>query len=255
MYTEVRQILTQKYPEDLVNSLIESYTNLKNNFLINHFKASELEGGFFVESVRRIVEIELFGTFIPIGKNLNNFHDQELKRYEQGIGDESFRIHIPRVLKAIYNLRNKRGVGHLSKVNPNKMDAAFIISSCDWVLAELVRINSTLPEEECQLLITNLIQRKIPLIYENGVVQRVLLIKLSIEQKVMLLMYQNENKLSEEQLLLYTEYQNKTRFKNQILKKLHRERMIEYSSPLCELTPLGIKEAERILLENYDFTA
>ena len=51
------------------------------------------------------------------------------------------RIQIPRVVVALYEVRNNRGVGRVGgDVNPNAMDASFVLASAKWLMAELVRI-------------------------------------------------------------------------------------------------------------------
>jgi hypothetical protein len=247
MKREISNILSAQYPNELCEELIKAYTELKKNFSLGLFKPSELEGGFFVEVTRRIIEIELFNKYVPIGKNLNNFNDGEMRRYEQAKGEESFRIHIPRVLKSIYNLRNKRGVGHLSKVSPNLMDSTLIVASCNWVLAEIIRLNSDLPADICQTIIDELVEKDLPLIFENGEVQRVLNPKISMKDQVLILLYHNHNKLTVKELLSFTEYKNTSRFKVEVLKVLHKSRLIEHHEHSCELTPLGIKVVEEII--------
>lgn len=254
MILNINDILSKKYPEELVRELIQAYSELKRNFSLGLFKPSELEGGFFVEVVRRIIEIELFSKFIPIGKNLRNFNDNEMRRYEEANGDETFRLHIPRVLKSIYNLRNKRGVGHLSKVSPNLMDSTLIVSSCNWVLAELIRLNSDLPPHECQSLIDSIVEKELPLIFDNGEVQRVLRPGAPIRDQVLILLYHNNNVLSVSKLLRYTEYKNTSRFKQNVLKSLHTSRFIEFHKDSCEITALGIKEVERLINEIENIT-
>ena len=167
----VQSILEARYPKEIVDSLLAAYHSLKENFYLGKYKPSELEGGFIVEAIRRIIEFELFGTTILPATPLSNFTDQEMKRYEQANGDESFRIHIPRVIKSIYNIRNKRGVGHISGVIPNVIDSTLIVSCSDWVMAELIRINSNLPYNQCEELISSLVQKKTPLVFDTGKVQ------------------------------------------------------------------------------------
>lgn len=73
---------------------------------------------------------------------------------------ESYRIHIPRVLATIYNIRNKRGVGHLGgDVNPNFADSTFIVTCVDWILAELVRVHYTCSLDEAQKMVDSIIIR------------------------------------------------------------------------------------------------
>ncbi len=248
MINIVDEQLKAKYPTDIVEALIKSYTEMKENFHLGKFKPSELEGGFFVECVRRILEIELFNTTIPIGKNLNNFNDVEMRRYENaGTGDEAFRLHIPRMLRSIYNLRNKRGVGHLSLVGANIMDSTYIVSSCDWIIAEILRQVSTIPPEECQRIIDSIVQKKLPVIFEDGETQRVLDHRMNKRNQVILLLYYNSQPIEDTKLCKWVEYSSLSMFKARILRPLHSERFIEYRQDgYCVLTPKGIAFTESI---------
>src|SRR6266851_1018203 len=70
----------------------------------------------------------------------------------------SFQILIPRLLPALYEVRNNRGVGHIGgDVDPNHMDATFVISSCNWVMAELVRVYHDLSTNEAQEIVDTLV--------------------------------------------------------------------------------------------------
>jgi len=246
----IKTQLESKYPSDLVKALIDSYIELKRNFKLGKFKPSELEGGFFVECVRRIIEFELFGTTIPISKKLSIFNDSEMKRYENANGDESFRIHIPRVLKSIYNIRNKRGVGHLSKVSANLIDSTYIVAACDWVMAELLRQVSNLEPDECQRIVDSIVLRKLPIVFEDGDTQRILNIQMSTKDKVLTLLYHNSHPIEDKKLFDWIEYSNMSVFKLKVLKPLHKSRFIEYrKNGTCVLTPKGIEYVEDVILK------
>src|SRR5688572_15929335 len=131
----VEVILKGKFPADVVDAVLAAYKEIESNFALRKWKASELDAGHFVEAARRIVDHALTGSHIPIGKKLADFSDAELKRYEQQVGDESYRMLIPRILKSVYNIRNKRGIGHLGSISANEMDATYIMYSAKWVLA------------------------------------------------------------------------------------------------------------------------
>ncbi|MGE5580568.1 MAG: hypothetical protein ACM3WU_11090 [Bacillota bacterium] len=244
---DVEIILKSRYPPDLVASLLDSYSQVKEYLLLRKFKPGELEAGFFVESVRRILEFELLPPHTPIGTNLPVFGDKEMKRYEDAAGDESFRLHIPRVLKSIYNLRNKRGVGHLSLVIANTIDCTYIAAACDWVLAELVRLTSTLPFDECQRLVERIVARRVPAVFKVGTTHRVLRPNLRKRDQVLLLLLDNGAPVQAKTLQSWVEYRNPTDF-HFLLKSLHKERLIEYSADgTCTLTPLGEQVAEDLL--------
>ncbi|WP_264843931.1 hypothetical protein [Caldinitratiruptor microaerophilus] len=228
--------------------MIDSYLQMQTSYAQRRWKPSELEAGFFVEAARRIIELELFGVTQPIGKPLNQFNDAEIKRYESATsGDVSFRIHLPRALWSVYNLRNKRGVGHLSPVNPNFMDATYILGSCSWVLAELIRLSSGSSPAQCQQLVDSLVQRRISLVYEDDTVKRVLDPRMPARQQVLVLLYTHAEPVSDEVLRIWVEYQHKSNFRTRVLIPLHKERLIEYRDHLCRLTARGIAEAEQLL--------
>src|SRR5438046_407108 len=122
----IRDIIAAVSNDTLAAAIINSYVELETNHFIQAWKTSELDAGHFVEAVRRFVELKLFGRYPAIGATLSPLNDVALKRYESAAGDEAYRLHIPRVLFAMYGIRNKRGVGHLSMIKPNRIDASLI---------------------------------------------------------------------------------------------------------------------------------
>ena len=243
---EIKALLEKKFPTELVDPLLQTFKEIQANYSLRKWKASELDAGLFVEAVRRIVELALTGKFTPLGTSLPNFSDVVLKQYEQAPGDESFRILIPRVLKATYNIRNKRGAGHLTGVSPNEMDATFILYSSKWVLAELVRLASGLAPEKTQALVDQIMERQIELLWKSGTVTRVLETRLRTREQVLVLLY-DDSPRADSELQRIVEYTNVTNFKK-ILRDLHANRIIEYGAGgACVITPKGIAAAEDII--------
>jgi len=241
-------ILHASYPKELVKALLLTYGEIESNFAVKKWKASELDAGHFVEVARRLVDHSLSGSFTKIGKSLPNFSDQELKRYEQLQGDESLRILIPRVLKSIYNLRNKRGVGHLGEVSPNEMDATLILYSAKWVLAEFVRLASKVDPEKAQQAVDAIIERRLDIIWKDGDKARVLVTTMNAREQILLLLY-DKNGQTESELRLAIEYKNPSDFRK-ILRKLHASREIEYETNApVKLTSKGLISAETIILK------
>jgi len=241
------EILEKVYSSDIAKNIINSYKEIEQNFVIKKWKPSELDAGHFVESVRRLIEFELFGSFTPFSKKLSNFTDHELRRYESATGHESYRILIPRILKSIYNIRNKRGVGHVTTISPNEMDSTIIIYNVKWVLAELVRLNSSLTISETQKLIDTIIERKIDLIWKEDGIVRILNTKLKTEEKILILLYDTSPQ-AELQLLKSSDYSHSTKFRN-FLKKLHRQALINYENSICTISPTGVIEAEKTIIK------
>jgi len=241
----VEIVLKSKLPPDLVDALLNAYREIEGNYILKKWKASELDSGHFVEAARRMLEYQLNGAYTPISQRLPNFNDAVLNSYENATGNESFRIIIPRALKAIYNIRNKRGVGHISGVSPNEMDSTYILYTVKWVLAELVRLSSGLAIEDTQKLIDSITERKLDLIWKEADFTRILNVSLKARQKILILLYDQSPRIDKE-LQAIIEYSSKSKFKA-ILRALHKQRMIEYRADgFCILSPIGIVEAEAI---------
>ncbi|WP_428249103.1 hypothetical protein [Ferrovibrio sp.] len=241
-------ILKSKLPSDIVDALLHAYKEIESNFVMRRWKTSELDAGHFVEAARRAIEFALFGKFTPIGKALPNFNDKELARYESSVGDETYRIHTPRILKAIYNIRNKRGVGHLSHISANEMDATLILYSVKWVLAEFVRVNSGTNTTEAQKIIDQIVERRLSILWKNNATTRVIVSGVAAKDQVLILLY-DQDPQSLDALQKNVEYKNKSEFKR-LLIKLHKDRFLEMSPDnQCSITPNGMLRAEALLLD------
>jgi hypothetical protein len=242
----VAAALKASLPNELVDALLTAYEEIERNFIHGKWKASELDAGHFVEAARRVVEHRLFGAYTPIGKDLPKFNDQALQRYETASGDESYRMLIPRVLRAIFGIRNKRGVGHLGAISPNEMDATLILYSVKWVLAEILRIESGLAPSDTQKAIDRIVERQTALIWKEGAIVRVLDRSLKTRDEVLLLLY-DRSPQNEEELRTTCEYKNVSDFRK-ILRRLHTDKLVFYGPDrVCLIMPPGVKTAERIV--------
>ncbi len=248
--SQVESIIKQAYGDDITNHLLSSFKEIEENFVIKKWKPSELNAGHFVESVRRILEFELSGNYTPYGQNLSNFNDQTIRQYEQAQGHESFRMLIPRTLKSIYNIRNKRGVGHVGPVLPNKMDASFILSSVKWILAELIRLKSNLSPDDTLALINQISDRNIELLWDTDGLRRVLNSKIPAKEQVLILLF-DKSPCHIEELRNAIEYKNAPNFRKLVVGKLHGERFIELNQEngICSISPTGTIRAEELIIK------
>jgi hypothetical protein len=243
---KISLILKGNYPSDLVDSLLDAYSEVISNYRIEKWKPSELDAGHFVEASRRIIESELFGSFTPLSKSLGSFSPAVLSKYESANGDEAFRILMPRVLFSIYCIRNKRGVGHISLISPNKLDATYILNSTKWVLAEFVRLASSSNPDEAHELTNYILERELDLIWDDGESFMILNSKLKTDQKILVTLYKRD-RVELEDLRHLIGYQNKSNFRK-IALKLKLKNFIDITqSSTCKLSPLGVKEAESII--------
>ncbi len=234
------------FPAELVDALLAAFKEIEGNFALRKWKASELDAGHFVEAARRMIDHSLAGVYIPIGRPLANFTDVDLKRLEQLPGDESLRLLVPRALKSIYNIRNKRGVGHLGLVSPNEMDATYILYSAKWVIAEFLRLSSSASPEVVQAEIARIVERRIGVLWKSGDVVRVLSATLPAREQILVHLL-DDSPQHRDALQGKIEYRNQTNFRK-ILGRLHASRLVECSNDgLCQITPRGQSEAEALV--------
>lgn len=248
MIDKIRTDLKQKYPNELIDSFVDSYIEIKEQLYLEKHEPSELNGGKFVEACARVVEFELTSQYTPIGTSIKNMV-LLLRKFETAPTShhDSFRLHIPRTLLTIYNIRNRRGVGHLGgDVNPNIADATLIATCADWVMAEMYRMFYTSTLEEAQKVVTQLVKRKISLVHDVGQVKRVLAAFLNFKDQTLLFLtslYPDSS--PDADLFNQLEYSNLSAYKIRILKPLHKARMINYSEQGdCFILPPGLKYVE-----------
>lgn len=240
---KVFQIIERAYGNEFAEKIISAYKEIESNFLLEKWKASELDAGHFVEAIRRVLEKELTGSYTPFNNSLSTFNDRTLTQYEQCSGHESYRILIPRILKSIYNIRNKRGVGHITDISPNEMDSTLILYSVKWVLSEIIRLKSNLTILETQKLIDDIVERKIHLIWKGADIKRILKDGISAKDQVLILLY-DKSPQSIEELRSIVEYKNQSNFRA-LIKELHSKRLLELDpSNQCTISPKGLLYAE-----------
>lgn len=245
---QVQSVLASRYPADIAHHIVSSFREVEQNYRLEKWKTSELDAGHFVEAVRRLIEHELQGNYTPFSTAIGAFSQSVLAKYESCLGGEEYRILIPRVLYAMYCVRNKRGVGHIASVIPNKLDATFILHSSKWVLGELVRLSTSASPEDAKTLVDQILYRQVDLVWDDGETFMVLDLKLKAAEKVLLVLYR-QDRLAIEDLRSKVEYKNKTTFRG-ILEDLKAKKLLSITADgLCKLSPLGVREVEKIILK------
>ncbi|HVH50792.1 MAG TPA: hypothetical protein VM690_01495 [Gaiellaceae bacterium] len=176
-------------PVELVDEVLATYTEAKRRFHLRDLRPQEVEGGRFSEAVFRVLQHLCGQRVTPIGKSLPGV-DNLLPVFESVTGQpDAVRLHIPRTLRLIYDIRNKRDAAHLSdQIDPNLQDATLVIANMDWVVAELVRLQHNVTADEAQAIIENLVTKEIPAVEEiDG--QPVVLSDLSSRDQALLMLY------------------------------------------------------------------
>lgn len=243
-------------PSGLREPLLQSYQEIGTNFAEHRWEPSELNGGKFCEVVYTILSGTLSGAYPNRPSKPANMVDscrslERIKPDPTRVGDRSLRILIPRMLLALYEIRNNRGVGHVGgDVDPNFMDATAVYGMSSWTLAELVRVFHDISSREAQETVDALAERKLTLIWEIGTIRRVQDPKMKKSDQALVLLYSKPAWVEEQDLRTWVEYSSETKFRKNILRPLHNERLIEYAEKAhrARISPLGSTKVEEEIL-------
>lgn len=241
--------LLSTLPPGLRTPLIEEYSSIVQNFMERRWSPSELSGGKFCEIVYTILDGHASGTFASSPNKPRDFVTACKTLESRVVTPRSFQILIPRLLPALYEIRNNRGVGHAGgDVNPNPMDASAVLAMSSWVMAELVRVFHNATTAEAQHAVDNLVERPMPLVWTDSDVRRVLRTDLKLKDQVMLLVGSASDSSKADDLFRWTEYVNRSHF-NKVLRELHSSRQIELKQDgVVTLLPPGADYVAKLIL-------
>lgn len=234
-------------PASLRTALLEEFNKVTRNFREGRWEPAELNGGKLCEIVYTILRGHVDGRFPAKPSKPRNMVDA-CKDLEKATGfPRSVRIQIPRMLIALYEIRNNRNVGHVgADVDPNRMDASVVLGLSQWIVAELVRIFHSVSTDEATRVVEGLVERTLPLLWEVEGVTRVLVPGMSAKDKALALLYGSLGPQQVRWVLDSIEYKNASQFRSTVLKTAHRAKLIEFNqkADTVELSPLGIRYVE-----------
>lgn len=241
-------------PEELRAPLLKAHREIQTNFRERRWEPSELNGGKLCEIVYTIISGYIAGAFPAKPSKPSNMVSacQALEHTPASATPRSVRIQIPRILVALYEIRNNRNVGHVGgDVDPNEMDAVAVLYMSRWIMAELVRVFHNVDMETAQKIVEALAERISPALWQVDGKTRILNTALSMKDKTLLLLYCSQKPLDEIALVGWLEHSNPSIYRRDILRKMHSARLVEYNNQTGQVTisPTGIKHVETQLSE------
>jgi hypothetical protein len=164
----------------------------------------------------------------------------------------SLRVQIPRMIVALYEVRNNRSVGHVGgDVDPNHMDAVCVLQMSKWIMAEFLRVLHHLPVDEATEIVDALVELETPLIWKVNDKTRVLDTRLTMKDKSLVLLHATAGRLGDRELIDFIEHSNASAFRRDVLRPAHKAKLIEYdeSTGIVTISPLGIEYVEKLLAQ------
>lgn len=233
-------------PADLAKEVTHAFTEAKRRFHRNDYRPHAVEGGRFSEAVLRVLQWQAFGKYDPLGDSKFKA-DSVIRALEQAptaSAPDSVRLHIPRSIRLIYDIRNKRNTAHLSDgIDPNVQDANLVVNTMSWILAELVRLHHSVDAPTAQRIIDNLVQRELPLIFEVDGFPRVLRTIGATDHCLVLLYWVGGGGTTRQQLSAWLPEpmrKNLTR----TLRGLHGNHRAHFADPRVTILPPGMRYVE-----------
>ena len=192
MRDAIRKGLIAALDETLVDELLAAHAEAKQNFYLGGLRLSAVEGGRFCEAAFRLLQLRTTGKSEPLGRQLDTERlIKELSNLPGSTEPDAVRLHIPRALRVVYDLRNKRDAAHLADgIDPNLQDATLVSAILDWVLAEFVRIYHSVSADEAQQIVQDLVTRSAPAIQDFDGFLKVLKPDLGASDHLLLVLYQ-----------------------------------------------------------------
>jgi hypothetical protein len=237
------QQLLANVPTELREPLFAELNSIVQNFLEGRWSPSELSGGLFSEIVFTILQGHGTGRYAKKPSKPPNFVDACRGLEKNKHVPRSFQILIPRILPALYEVRNNRGVGHVGgDVDPNFMDSTLVVGTAKWIVAELVRVFHEVSVAEAQTIVDSLVEITLPMVWSEGDMKRVLDPTMQLKKQILVLVGSTPSKTKRSDLERWIEPQTPG-YLLRALRELHAARQIEFNevADLVQLLPPGAK--------------
>lgn len=243
----IRAGLVASLDPTLVDELFHAYEEAKSNYYLGGLRLSAVEGGRFCEAALRLLQQRAFGTFDPLGKQLNaDAVMKNLTNVPGGSQPDSVRLHIPRALRVAYDVRNNRDAAHLGDgIDPNLQDATLVVGVLDWVLAEFVRLHHNVSADEAQRMVDDLVTRQAPVVQDFDGFLKVLAADLTASPRCLILLYQRGGKgATYEELSAWVKPAMRRNLRRTLDALVHDKSWVHHAGNRYTITRTGQQEVE-----------
>jgi hypothetical protein len=193
MRSTVEAQLSSKLNSKLVKELLDAHAEAKRNYYLGGLRLSAVEGGRFCEAAFRLLQDITEGKHTALTKTLPKTDELifKLSQLEGSRFTDAVRLHIPRSLRLVYDIRNKRDTAHLSDgIDPNLQDATLVVTVIDWVLAEFIRLYHDVPANAASKIVDGIVKRVAPVVQDFDGFLKILNPRLGVSDHSTVLLYQ-----------------------------------------------------------------
>ena len=236
----------QKIP--LIDELIKEYNQIKNSFILSDFEKTIISGGRFVEIVLRSILI-YYEQDIDFRKSkFDKMFNILINLQKLSTKDEILTLALPIVAKSIYTLRSKKKVAHFKEIDPNFIDAKYVIEASDWIFSQLLLFMERIDEHKMKEALDKFVERKLPIVekFEDG---SILILKenLPFSDEFLLFLYTNYPKRVKKDEIIFSMKPKYSQLLTTTLRRLEGKKLIHINKNGIKLTKLGIMRVEKII--------
>jgi hypothetical protein len=158
----VNDLLRDKFAPDHVDSAVQHFGRMVDDFRKGDWEDATAKGGKFVEAAVKAIWVHA-GEAIPDARHFSagSIIDQLPSK---GTLPDPLRLTVPRACRFVYDVASNRGARHdPTEIDPNEMDATAVLSSCAWILAEMVRYSQASSDlAYAKAIVDGLIRKQFP---------------------------------------------------------------------------------------------
>ena len=214
--------------KEIVEKLMDEYQIIKKASLKSDEEKVSLHSAKFGDMSLALVKNHLTGTDINIDSVKTDPLVNELLGYPKNNSVESILSDaIPRVVRVMHVIRNKKDVAHVKSLSPDFFDIYFCEAVCDWVLSQFVCLISGLSVDEIKEIVQSIGEKKIPWIQEFEDGSSLLLINdLRLRDQILLVLYHYyPERLNAKQIADTILYEN-ARYIMQFLGRMRKDKLV-----------------------------
>ncbi|MBI2583230.1 MAG: hypothetical protein HYW25_01055 [Candidatus Aenigmarchaeota archaeon] len=231
-----------------VENMLSHYRKMRWEYAMADHEAVGMHAGKFCENASNLVLSILTGQ-MEERPQLGNVLTKIDKAQPNTQVDDMIRVTIPRMLRAVYELRSKRGTVHVNlRMKVNEIDSKLTLDICSWILAEFLRVYHSSDMDIAWKLIDRVSKVQLPFIDEYRGKKLIMNAKLSVPEEVLLHLINAGVEVPVDELIKWIPNADRNHVLT-VLRQLHDKRLVHYDEGFAKITPLGATEAGRLISE------
>jgi hypothetical protein len=246
---QLKAQLSTNIDPTIIKYFLDEYVNLKTKFFLGDSENTIKHSGRFVELLMAAIKFIKDNIVIDLNKiEFRKLFEEFEKTKKLTPQDDLLYLALPRVARTIYTLRSKKKVAHFKLIDPNEIDASYIVAASDWILASLLFLFHTSNVNEITILIRNLVKKQIPLIeeFEDGDI--LVLEKVSFREEMLLILHKLGKRIDRKKLFEILNPRTPQVFTTTI-NDIKNEKFVHENVNGIILTSKGIEKTEEIIVK------